>query len=45
MGTLTPSWGNKKNIKTITFSVTDECNLRCTNTKTDSAILGTACFT
>lgn len=30
MGTLTPSWGANKKIKTITFSITDDCNLRCT---------------
>ena len=30
MGTLAPSWASDKHIKYITFSVTDECNLRCT---------------
>jgi radical SAM peptide maturase (CXXX-repeat target family)/CXXX repeat peptide maturase len=30
MGTLPPMWGANKKIKNITFSVTDECNLRCT---------------
>lgn len=30
MGTLPPIWGGNKRIKTITFSITDECNLRCT---------------
>lgn len=30
MGILTAAWKNKKKIKYITFSVTDECNLRCT---------------
>lgn len=29
MGTLEKSWMYDKNIKYITFSVTDECNLRC----------------
>lgn len=30
MGTLLPVWGKHKKIKTITFSITDDCNLRCT---------------
>lgn len=30
MGKSSPSWGQHKKIKYITFSVTDECNLRCT---------------
>ena len=30
MGSLPPSWESDKNIKYITFSVTDDCNLRCT---------------
>lgn len=30
MGSLPPSWESNKNIKYITFSVTDDCNLRCT---------------
>lgn len=30
MGKMEPSWGGNKHIKYITFSVTDECNLRCT---------------
>lgn len=30
MGTFEKSWMNDKQIKYITFSVTDECNLRCT---------------
>ena len=30
MGKLEPSWGENKKIKYITFSVTDDCNLRCT---------------
>lgn len=29
MGTMQPSWGANKKLKNITFSVTDECNLRC----------------
>lgn len=29
MGTLVSSWMQKKNIKYITFSVTDDCNLMC----------------
>ena len=30
MGTLPPSWGADRKVKNITFSVTDDCNLRCT---------------
>ena len=30
MGTLPPNWGANKKIKNITFSITDDCNLRCT---------------
>ena len=30
MGSMIPSWGENKKIKNITFSITDECNLRCT---------------
>lgn len=30
MGTLPPVWGGNKKIKNITFSITDDCNLRCT---------------
>ena len=30
MGTLEPAWGSRQKIKNITFSITDECNLRCT---------------
>ena len=29
MGKMEPSWGDNKKIKYITFSVTDDCNLRC----------------
>ncbi|MCI9450167.1 MAG: radical SAM peptide maturase, CXXX-repeat target family [Clostridiales bacterium] len=30
MGSMTPTWMEHKKIKNITFSVTDDCNLRCT---------------
>ena len=30
MGTLVTSWQRNKKIKTITFNVTDDCNLACT---------------
>lgn len=29
MGTLVKPWMSNKNIKYITFSVTDDCNLMC----------------
>lgn len=29
MGSLVVPWMSKKNIKYITFSVTDDCNLMC----------------